>query len=162
MELPNDPLAALLPKLMRRAGRLTASRSDAEDLTQETALRLWKLLRGPQEIEEPERYAMTMLHNLARERWRRRRETEELSDEMMQEEPLAPARIACAELQAAIERLPADQAELMRLVMAGETSPQVMAAQVGIPKGTVMSRLARARVTLRGEMGLEGSVVELL
>lgn len=159
---PTEPIAALLPKLMARARRLARSRSDAEDMAQETVLRLWALLRGPQKIEDPERYAMMMMHNLARARWRGRRVTEELTDDMMQAPPLAPARIACAELQAAIERLPQNQARLMRLVMSGETSPQVLAERVGVPKGTVMSRLARARVTLRGEMGLEGSVVELL
>jgi RNA polymerase sigma-70 factor (ECF subfamily) len=81
---------------------------------------------------------------------------------MAQAAPLAPARIACTELQAAIERLPADQAALMRLVMLGETSPQILAQRVGVPKGTVMSRLGRARARLREEIGLEGSVVELL
>jgi RNA polymerase sigma-70 factor (ECF subfamily) len=157
-----DPLEDLLPKLLRRARRLTGTRSDAEDMVQETALRLWQLLREGQEIDAPERYAMTMLHNLARQRWRRRQPTEELTEEMAQAGPIAPARIACAELQAAIERLPKDQAVLMRLVMMGETSPQVLAERVGVPVGTVMSRLGRARATLRGEMGLEGSVVELL
>lgn len=157
-----DPIAALLPKLLRRARRLARNRADAEDMAQEVALRLWVLLRGADVIEAPERYAMTMLTNLARQRWRRRWMTEELKDDMAQAVPLAPARIACAELQAAIARLPADQAELIRLVMMGETSPKVLAAQLGLPKGTVMSRLGRARATLRVEMGLEGSVSELL
>jgi DNA-directed RNA polymerase specialized sigma24 family protein len=39
-----------------------------------------------------------------------------------------------------------------------------LAARHGVPVGTVMSRLARARAKLRVDMGLEGkaSVVELL
>lgn len=159
---PSDPVAALLPKLLVRARRLARSRADAEDMAQETVLRLWDLLRGPAKIEDPERYAMMMMHNLARARWRGRRVTEELTDDMLQARPLAPARMACAELQAAIERLPRDQATLMRLVMIGETSPLALAERIGVPKGTVMSRLARARATLRREMALDGSVVELL
>jgi len=161
-DIQTDPLEDLLPKLLRRALRLTRTRSDAEDMVQETVLRLWQLLRQENDIDAPERYAMTMLHNLARQRWRRRQVTEELTEDMAKAAPLAPARIACAELQAAIERLPDSQAVLMRLVMMGETSPQVLADRVGVPVGTVMSRLGRARVTLRGEMALEGSVVELL
>ena len=158
---PPDPLTELLPKLLRRARRLTRTRDEAEDMAQETALRLWQVL-AEEEIDAPERYAMTMLRNLARQRWRNRHITEELTDDMVQAAPLAPARIACAELQAAIDRLPEDQAALMRLVMIGETSPQVLAVRVGVPKGTVMSRLGRARARLREEMALEGSVVELL
>lgn len=157
-----DPITQMMPKLIRRARRLTRNRDEAEDMAQEAALRLWQVLTHRHSIDAPERYAMIMLQNLARQRWRSSRPTEELTDEMAQAEPLAPARIACAELRAAIERLPDDQAALMRLVMTGETSPQVLAERVGVPTGTVMSRLGRARARLREEMGLEGSVVELL
>lgn len=156
------PMADLMPKLLRRARRLTRTRDEAEDIAQETALRFWQVLARKDTIQAPERYAMTMLHNLARQRWRERRATEELTDDMAQAAPIAHGRIACSELQSAIERLPADQAALMRLVINGETSPHVLAKRVGVPKGTVMSRLGRARAALREEIGLEGSVMELL
>lgn len=157
-----NPFVTLLPKLERRARRLARSKDEAEDMAQETALRLCQVLAGKEKIATPERYAMVMLHNIARQRWRGKRQTEELSDEMLQAAPLAPARIACAELQAAIERLPGDQAALMRLVMCGETSPKVLAARLRVREGTVMSRLGRARARLREELSIEGSVVELL
>ncbi len=155
-------LCDLMPKLRRRARRLARSTDEAEDMAQEAMLRLLQQMQRDGKIEMPERYAMTLLHNLARYRWRSRQVTEELTEDMACAPPLAPARIACAELQAAIDRLPEDQAALMRLVMLGETSPRVLAARVGVPKGTVMSRLGRARRRLRKEMGLEGSVIELL
>ncbi|MEW9920698.1 RNA polymerase sigma factor [Marimonas sp. MJW-29] len=155
-------LSDLMPKLLRRARRLSARSEEAEDMAQETALRLWQVLVEKRRIEAPERYAMTMLRNIARQRWRGRQVTEELTEDMVEAAPLAPARIACAELCAAIDRLPEDQALLMRLVMGGETSPQVLARRLGLPVGTVMSRLGRARARLRVEIGLEGSVVELL
>lgn len=157
-----DALPDLLPKLQRRARRLSRTPQEAEDMAQETLLRLWQVLCEGRPIEAPEHYAMTMLHNLARAGWRRRQVIEELSDDMIEVAPRAPARIACAELRAAIDRLPREQAELMQLVMSGETSPAILAAQTGVPKGTVMSRLGRARARLRAEMALEGSVVELL
>ncbi len=159
-----DTLSDILPRLSARARRLSRTQDEAEDLTQETALRLLQAMHKDAEIAAPDRYAMITLHNLARSRWRARRETEELSDDMAQTEPAAPARLACKEVRAAIARLPADQEALMALVLAGESSPQVLADRYGVPVGTVMSRLARARVRLRMEMGLEGqaSVVELL
>ncbi|KIN61307.1 Sigma-24 (FecI) [Sulfitobacter noctilucae] len=155
-------VAQLRPKLLRRARRLAPSADEAEDMAQETILRLWQVMAGPEEVLRPEHYAMVLLHNLARARWRGRRPTEELTDDMAQTVPLAPSRIACTELLTAIKRLPEEQAAIMRLVMAGETSPRVLADRLGVPRGTVMSRLGRARARLREEMALEGSVAELL
>lgn len=156
------PFAALMPRLRARARRLTRTSDEAEDLAQEVALKLWQMLSEDNDIRAPDRYAMIMLHNLARHRWRGARQTEELTEEMAVTAPAAPARLACAELHRAIALLPEDQRALMHLVMAGETSPQVLATRLGLPKGTVMSRLARARASLRKVMALDGSVVELL
>lgn len=157
-----ETFETLLPRLKLRARRLCRTEDEAQDLAQETALRLWQVLGSTQEIENPDRYAMIMLHNLARGRWRSRRETEELDDDMAQTAPAAPARIACAEARAAIARLPEAQVCVMVQLLAGESSPQVIARETGLPLGTVMSRLARARARLRVELGVNGSVVELL
>ena len=121
-----DHLCDLLPRLHRRARRLTGNSQEAEDMAQETFLRLWQLCCEGGSIDAPERYAMIILHNLARARWRKRQATEEFSDEMLEDMPRAPARIACVELRAAIDRLPAPQAALMRLVIEGETSPAAL------------------------------------
>lgn len=48
-----------------------------------------------------------------------------------------------------------EQAVLIGLVAQGETSPKDLARRMGLPKGTVMSRLAHARAQLRNDMGLE-------
>ena len=156
------PFDALMPRLRARARRLTRTAEEAEDIAQEVALKLWQMLSEDHDIRAPDRYAMIMLHNLARHRWRAARRTEELTEEMAVTEPAAPARLACAELRRAIACLPREQRALMHLVMAGETSPQALATRLGLPTGTVMSRLARARARLRKVMALEGSVVELL
>ncbi len=152
----------LLPRLRKRAKRLCRTPEEAEDLAQETALKLWQVLNSTAQIEWPEHYAMITLHNLARQRWRSRRDTEELADDMAQTAPAAPARLACAEARAAIARLPQVQCEVMEHLLAGEISPQVIAKNTGLPLGTVMSRLARARARLRKELHMEGSIVELL
>tara|TARA_R110002049_G_scaffold23545_3_gene83399 strand:- start:124763 stop:125257 length:495 start_codon:yes stop_codon:yes gene_type:complete len=164
MTKQTDILRQLLPRLTRRARRLCRTADDADDLAQEVAVRLLQVLRGKTRIDTPDRYAMIMLHNLARQRWRQRREMVELSDDMALTDPEAPARLACRELRAAITRLPDDQALLMTLVQGGETSPQVLAAQTGVPLGTVMSRLSRARARLRADLGLDAdsSVAEML
>lgn len=157
-----DPFEALLPRLRARARRLCRTPDEAEDIAQETALRLWQVLADRGEIENPDRYAMIMLHNLVRQRWRQRRPTEELEEDMAQTEPTAPGRLACADLQRAIARLPAEQVCVMEELLAGESSPRVIADRTGLPVGTVMSRLARARARLRSDMELEGSVLDLM
>jgi RNA polymerase sigma-70 factor (ECF subfamily) len=157
-----DPFAHLMPRLRKRARRLSRTPEEAEDLAQETALRLWQGMERAHNIENPEHYAMITLHNLARQRWRTRRPTEELADDMAQQPPAAPARLACAEARAAIARLPAEQEQVMEQLLAGESSPQAISDQMGVPVGTVMSRLARARARLREELEVTGSVSELL
>ena len=159
-----DPHSAHWVRLRTRARRLSNSVEEAEDLLQETAMRLMQTLRDGTVNDATDRYAMITLHNLARQGWRQRRETEELEEKMALTPPAAPARLACADLREAINRLPPDQQRLMRLVQDGESSPRALAAQTGLPLGTVMSRLARARARLREEMGLgaDASVRELM
>ncbi|TMM54858.1 RNA polymerase sigma factor [Sulfitobacter sabulilitoris] len=149
-----DPLLRLIPRIRARAARLTSSSADADDLAQDALIKLWQITRRGQRIEALDRYAMTVLHNLARQRWRQARQMEELGEDDATCAPDAPVRMACADLAAAIDRLPRDQARLMHCVAAGETSPAALARATGVPPGTVMSRLSRARTALRADLGL--------
>ena len=167
MPCPSDMpevLNALLPRLRVRARRLAGHSGEAEDLMQETLLAVWLALRQRHGIAEPERYAMTVLHNRARRGWRARVPTVVLEEDMACTDPLAPARLAWSDLAAAIDRLPPAQARLLHLIAEGEASPAALARRTGVPPGTVMSRLARARATLRTDLGLgrDAPVSELL
>jgi RNA polymerase sigma-70 factor (ECF subfamily) len=156
-------LTALALRLRRRARQLGTQPTDAEDLTQETLLRLMQRM-ARQDVEEPEHYAMIILQNLIRADWRARVETTELEEDSASTLPVGDSRLAVADLRAAIAKLPAEQAEVMGLVLQGEFSPQVIAQHLSLPVGTVMSRLARARAKLREHIGLEAGtpVAELL
>ncbi|MGB7241581.1 MAG: sigma-70 family RNA polymerase sigma factor [Sulfitobacter sp.] len=142
-------LTLLLPRLRVRARRLTSCAADADDLMQDATLKLWQLVESDKEISDLDRYAMTLIHNLARQRWRSARSMDELTDDIAQTEPTALTRLDCLDALGAIEDLPADQAALMHLICQGETSPAAIARRTGLPVGTVMSRLARARARLR-------------
>ncbi len=155
MQPPLDQIALppLLERLRRRANRLCADKAAAEDLTQETLLRLMETMaRSP--LRTPERYAMIILHNLARARWRSAVGLEELAEDSAITQPVADARLNLGALHRAIAALPSDQAAVMTLVLAGTASPRTIAKTLGIPTGTAMSRLARARATLRSAIGL--------
>lgn len=153
VSLPQE-LIDVLPLLNRRARKLCDNPSDAADLAQEAALKIWQRYQKGGSIVDPRAYAMTTLRNIARSEWRTRHETDQLVEDMVSAPPEAPRVIACAELRDAIDRLPDDQALLLKLVMTGETSPRVLAKRIGVRAGTVMSRLARARARLREEMGM--------
>jgi RNA polymerase sigma-70 factor (ECF subfamily) len=58
-------------------------------------------------------------------------------------------RLVLRDLDAAIRRLPPDQKEVLLLVALEDMSYDETAGALGIPIGTVMSRLARAREKLR-------------
>ena len=145
---PNFPdrIAQLRPRLETRARRFG---TDAEDLVQETMLRLCAHLSEDRDIRDLEAYAMTTLRNLARSRWRRRVDTEELEDHMSITETDASDLLAVKETLAAIDTLSEHHASLLRYVRDGIESPQEIAMLTGLPLGTVNSRLARARARLR-------------
>ncbi|WP_299042321.1 sigma-70 family RNA polymerase sigma factor [uncultured Tateyamaria sp.] len=141
-------LVLLIPILSRRARRLARTRAEAEDLVQDTLLSLCQRLRDGTEIEDLPAYAMRTLSNRARRGWRMQA-MDELEEGHALTEPDALLRLDCADTLAAIEKLPKAQRQLMDLVVAGETSPRSLANATGLPLGTVMSRLARARAKLR-------------
>jgi len=141
-------LVPLIPMLTRRARKLTRSRTSAEDLVQDTLLSLCQRLREGPQIDDLPSYAMRALGNRAR-RGLHRAVLEELNETHAPIQPDAMLRLECADTLAAISALPKPQRQIVELVVAGETSPRVIAAMTGLPVGTVMSRLARARERLR-------------
>ena len=159
-ELPTnmpDELAGLQPDLLRMARHLTGNADQAQDLSQDVILKIWqKQIKGTS-IDNLRAYAMTTLRNTFRQYLRERLPGAELEDDMLVAPPHVFATLALKDLEHAIARLPADQAQLIRLVAAGETSPAELARITGLPIGTVMSRLARARGQLRDAMGLSKS-----
>ena len=141
-------LVPLIPILTRRARRLARSPAEAEDLLQDTLLSLCQRLNDGSSIDDLPAYAMRTLTNRAR-RSLRTQITDELEDDHAVTEPDALIRLDCADTLDAIARLSKPQRQLMELVVAGETSPRALARTTGLPLGTVMSRLARARARLR-------------
>lgn len=115
---------------------------------QDTLLSLCQRLRDGHDVEDLRAYAMRSLTNKARRYWKKV-ETEELEDDMAVSAPVALLRLECRDTLAAVQDLPEQQRALIMEVVAGETSPARLAERTGLPLGTVMSRLARARAKLR-------------
>jgi RNA polymerase sigma-70 factor (ECF subfamily) len=64
-----------------------------------------------------------------------------------------PGRLALAEVARAVDVLPEEQREALLLVVLEGLSYAEAAQVLGIPDGTLMSRLSRARAALRGMTG---------
>jgi len=91
------------------------------------------------------------MHNVYVNQMRAARPVAQLDEEMP--ELSQPGRetdgLALRDLDLAIRRLPPDQREVLLLVVLEDMSYDEAAGALGIPIGTVMSRLARAREKLR-------------
>ena len=146
-------LTQLAPALRRFAYSLTGSAAEADDLLQNTLERL--LSRGLPDDIEPAKWAFSVCRNLWIDEYRarkvRQRNTYALDDT---EEPHVDGeqaihdQIALAQVDAAMNQLPDDQRSIMALITVQGMSYKEVAETLGIPAGTVMSRLARARIAL--------------
>jgi RNA polymerase sigma factor (sigma-70 family) len=147
-------LLDILPLLARVARHMTRDADAAHDLVQDTLLGLHQRLTDGPQVDNLRHYALASLRNALRRHRAALRPMDELTESCATTSPEAPGRLACADLSRAIANLSADQAVLIRLVCAGHDSPVELARLTGVPKGTVMSRLARARRRLRADLDL--------
>ena len=154
----SDLLVALIPNLRRFAGKLTGSSDDGDDLVQSTLERaLFKQhqLRGVEEIRS---WVFSILHSVWFNELRARKvrrgsgfvDTESLVDTSGASNP--EAQQVSVQISRLIAELPEAQRAVLLLVDVEGLSYQEVSEVVGIPKGTVMSRLARARKKLLDAM----------
>ena len=144
-------LVDLIPRLRRYARALVGERAGADDLVQDTLERAWTKLHLYRRGTDLRAWLFTVMHNVHVNKLRAARPTDPLDDampELAQRAPQADALVV-RDLDRAIARLPADQRAVLLLVTLEEMSYEEVARTLGIPIGTVMSRLSRAREKLR-------------
>ena len=118
----------------------------AEDVTQETFTHIWRCPNG----FDPERGTLrAYLFGIARKRgfewWRHHKPTEDLEgDRLAQDDPESASIMGDA-----LRRLPEEQRCLLWLREVEGHSYAELAATLGLPVGTVRSRLFAARIALR-------------
>jgi RNA polymerase sigma-70 factor (ECF subfamily) len=146
-----------IPRLRRYARLLTGNRERADDLVQDTlerACRKWSLWSPQASVGSGLRgWLLSMMHNVFVNQVRAApNETalDELADEATHE-PFAHAAERL-DLQAALTHLSPGLREIILLVCVEECSYAEAAHVLGVPVGTVMSRLSRAREKLRALM----------
>lgn len=145
-------------RVFRFLMRLVGNRSTAEELMNEVFLDCWRNARRFEGRAAPSTWLLAIARNKAYSKLRRGRGEEQLDDahESIRDEtpdPETRADHASHErvMRACIRELTADQREIIDLVYYQEQSVEEVAEIIGIPAGTVKSRLFHARRRL-GEL----------
>jgi RNA polymerase sigma-70 factor (ECF subfamily) len=154
--------------LLRVALSLTAQPADAEDLVQETLLRAY---RSADRFDgrHPRAWLLTIMRNAEVNRHRRRR-PHLLEDPDTDLDRLAvapsgapptPEEVVVGEqfdevVDSAFAALPRQHQQVVRLVDVDGLTYAEAARLLGVPEGTVMSRLHRARKRIRSRLAAAG------
>jgi RNA polymerase sigma-70 factor (ECF subfamily) len=150
-------LGELLPRLRRFARVITRNVQDADDLVQVAAEKA--LARAAQ--WRPDSRLDSWMFGIMKNAWideiraRRRRDRVHAPEEAGAAvgDTSAHARDIALSVQAAMERLPEEQRLAVALVLVEGQSYKDAAEILGIPVGTLMSRLARGRAALQEMLG---------
>ena len=155
-----DQLAALLPRLRRFAHSLSRDPADADDLTQAT---IERALRSKQQWQPGTRldsWAYRIMRNLwidtARARSRKAvHEAPEEAGLSVGEDPrdAMDAAIDLRRVTVAMGRLPDEQREVVALILIEGFGYREVSEMLGLPIGTVSSRLVRGRTALLAMVG---------
>ena len=158
-----ERLVELIPRLRRYARALVGDRASADDLVQDTLERAWAKLHLYRRGTDLRAWLFTVMHNVHVNKVRATRVTDTLEDDLPELAQRASQgdTLLLRDLDRAIARLPAEQRAVLLLVTLEEMSYEEVARAVGIPIGTVMSRLSRAREKLRMMMLGQGAAAKL-
>ena len=152
-----------LPALSRYARALTRDRHAAEDLIQDTLVKVARAWRRIRAEDNPLGYATTTMFRTYLSAWRvRQRYSQPLS---LQDEPIVDSRgYDRAEdrlmLRAALDGLPPLQRAVLVATYLDDAPDEVIARMVGRAPATVRSLRRRGLATLRAALGVTGEVRE--
>jgi RNA polymerase sigma-70 factor (ECF subfamily) len=160
----SDQLIAVLPRLRRFARGLAGAAAEADDLVQaacERALtRAHQFQDGTRFDSWMFRIVQTIWIDQIRARDVRREGGEDEGMTIGTDESVrrAEARLALGEVRAALRQIPVEQRSALLLVTVDGLSYKEAAEIADVPVGTIMSRLARARIALQARLEAGGAL----
>jgi RNA polymerase sigma-70 factor (ECF subfamily) len=165
MAPPNKPvrdvMLAAVPSLRAFAISLCGNVDRADDLVQEALLRAWANLDSFEPGTNMSAWLFTILRNLFRSEYRKRRREVEDADgsyaESLTSLPDQTSHLEMDEFRKALELLPTDQRESLILVGASGFSYEEAAQICGCAVGTIKSRVNRARSRLATILSIESA-----
>ncbi|MGH6742501.1 MAG: sigma-70 family RNA polymerase sigma factor [Bradyrhizobium sp.] len=154
-----DDILAAVPSLRAFAISLCGNGDRADDLVQETLLRALANIDSFQPGSNLPAWLFTILRNLFRSDYRKRRREVEDADgnyaKTLKTQPSQSAHLEFEEFRAALDKLPQDQREALILVGASGFSYEDAATICGCAVGTIKSRVNRARTRLANILNIE-------
>ena len=135
--------------LFGQAYLLAGDRHSAQDLVQETYVRVWQHWGRVSTYDSPMAWARHVLHNLAVSRWRRNRVRMRVTEVDV---PVAAPDIGHLDLVEALGRLPERQRRAIVLHDVVGMSTEEVAAEMNSPQGSVRAWLSRGRAALAADL----------
>src|SRR6202140_5310809 len=156
-----DQVLATVPSLRAFAISLCGNIDRADDLVQETLLRALAHIDSFQPGTNMSAWLFTILRNLFRSEYRKRRREVEDTDggyaETLKSHPEQHSRVEFQEFRVALAKLPPDQREALILVGASGFSYEEAAAICDCAVGTIKSRVNRARTRLAEQLAIDSA-----
>lgn len=139
------------PTLYRMAYRMIGDGHDAEDMVQEAFRSAWRSRESFQAGGSARAWLASILRRRVADHWRRPKPPTVLVGpvEVGSDEHDAFRDELSDEMQRALQQLPHELKETLLLVVVAELTHQEAADLLGVPLGTVLSRVSRARKRLR-------------
>ncbi len=146
------------------AVQMLGNRDDAMDVTQDAMLRFFTTLDSFDSERRVQPWLFTIVRNQVRDLWRRRRrrpgdsapDADSLTSQLVAPGPSPEADLRRQQLREevwrAMDKLPAEKREIIVLRDFHDLAYNDIAQVLGIPIGTVMSRLHGARRQLRARL----------
>jgi RNA polymerase sigma-70 factor, ECF subfamily len=154
-----DQVLAAVPSLRAFAISLCGNVDRADDLVQETLLRALANISSFQPGTNLPAWLFTILRNLFRSEYRKRRREVEDADgsyaETLKAQPSQTSHVEFQEFREALSKVPPDQREALILVGASGFSYEEAAEICGCAVGTIKSRVNRARTRLAQLLNIE-------
>ncbi|MCC6597999.1 MAG: sigma-70 family RNA polymerase sigma factor [Alphaproteobacteria bacterium] len=153
----NNALIEEMGRLGKFARRLTGNTCDAEDLLQSTVLRAMEKKHLFQEDSNLFSWSSKIMFNIFVSGYRRKVkfETQYDPETVIGNEAVAPAqeiKMTFKDVESAMGRISNDHREVLMMVCVNGMEYTAASAALGIPIGTVRSRLSRARESLQTEL----------
>ena len=156
-----ESMLAAVPGLRAFAMSLCGKMDQADDLVQETLLRALNNIDSFEPGTNMSAWLFTILRNLFRSQYRkRRREVEDAEGrlaESLRSPPEQHSHLEFEEFRVALSKLPPDQREALILVGASGFSYEEAAAICDCAVGTIKSRVNRARTRLSDLLSIDGT-----
>lgn len=141
--------AASAQRVTTQVYAMIGDRDEAQECVQEAFARAWVARRRLDRMQHPEAWVRTTAYRLAVSRWRRAVRARRTPDRALQGPGVAagPSETYVA-VVAALRRIPAVQRQAIVLHHLADLPVQEVAVELGVPEGTVKTRLRRGRAAL--------------